>query len=422
MSNIQVTQVAIEDLKPSEYNPRKLSAKAEAELTESLKRFSLIDPLIVNSNPERKNVIVGGHQRYFIAKKLEYLTVPVIYIDLTSDQEQELNLRLNKNTGEFDLEMLRNFDMNLLLDVGFDDTDLSMIWDDALETEEDNFDLEQAKVDHKNPKTKTGDFIKLGRHFLLCGDATKSEDVKRLVGNHSIDMVYCDSPYNISLSYSDGISTKGKYGGTKTNDAKSQEDYSQFLRQAISSAIAVAKPDAHFFYYCDQNWIWLLQQLYQGLGIKHERVCLWLKNNANMVPQVAFNKVYEPAVYGTRGKPYLSKSVTNLNEVLNKEVGTGNRLTDDVLDMFCIWLEKRKAGQSYLTPTEKPVTLHEKPLRRCTKPGDLVLDTFGGSGSTLIACEQMKRRAFLLEIDPVFCDVIINRWQQLTGMEVEYVS
>jgi DNA modification methylase len=141
-----------------------------------------------------------------------------------------------------------------------------------------------------------------------------------------------------------------------------------------------------------------------------------------MVPQIAFNKVYEPVVYGTRGKPYLSKAVTNLNEVLNKEVGTGNRLTDDVLDLFCIWLDKRKAGQDYLHPTEKPVTLHEKPLRRCTRPGGLVLDTFGGSGSTLIACEQMKRRAFLLEIDPVFCDVIIDRWQILTGQEVQHVN
>lgn len=422
MSKIQVTHVAIEELIPSEYNPRSLSARAEADLTESLSRFSLLDPLIVNSNPDRKNVIVGGHQRFAVAKKLGYKTVPVIYVHLTPDKEKELNLRLNKNTGEFDLELLRNFDMSLLLDVGFEDSDLSEIWDDALETEDDEYDVEKSVVEHSTPKTKPGDFLRLGQHYLLCGDATNPNDVKRLVGENKIDVVYCDSPYNISLDYNTGISTKGKYGATKTQDSKSKEEYGQFLRLAITHALAVSKPDAHFFYYCDQNWIWLLQQLYQELGIKHERVCLWLKNNANMVPQFAFNKVYEPAVYGTRGKPYLSKSVTNLNEVLNKEVGTGNRLTDDVLDLFCIWLEKRKAGQEYLHPTEKPVTLHEKPLRRCSKPGDLVLDTFGGSGSTLIACEQMKRRAFLLEIDPVFCDVIIDRWQSLTRQEVQHVS
>ena len=135
-----------------------------------------------------------------------------------------------------------------------------------------------------------------------------------------------------------------------------------------------------------------------------------------MTPQIAFNKVYEPCTYGTRGNPYLAP-IHNLNEILNKEVGTGNQVPDDILDIFNIWLAKRKAGQEYLHPTEKPVTLHEKPLRRCTKPGDKVLDAFGGSGSTLIACEQLNRTAFLAEQSPIFCDVIINRFQELTGKE-----
>lgn len=421
-NNLKIVEIPIKQLRVAEYNPRRLSEKAEADLTESIKRYGCVDPIIVNHHPDRELVVVGGHQRLKVLQKLGYETAPTVAVNLTLNKEKELNLRLNKNTGEFDLDLLRNFDMDLLLDVGFDDGDLSAIWDDALETEDDNYDVEKSVGEHKVPKTKPGELYQLGQHYLLCGDATNQADVKRLVGDHRIDVVYCDSPYNISLDYNTGISTKGKYGATKTQDSKSVEEYTQFLKLAISNALAITKPNAHFFYYCDQNWIWLLQQLYQELGIKHERVCLWLKNNANMVPQIAFNKVYEPVVYGTRGKPYLSKAVTNLNEVLNKEVGTGNRLTDDVLDLFCIWLDKRKAGQDYLHPTEKPVTLHEKPLRRCTRPGGLVLDTFGGSGSTLIACEQMKRRAFLLEIDPVFCDVIIDRWQILTGQEVQHVN
>lgn len=421
-NNLKIVEMPIKQLRVADYNPRRLSEKAEADLAESIKRYGCVDPIIINSHPDRELIVVGGHQRLKVLQKLGYETAPTVAVNLALDKEKELNLRLNKNTGEFDLDLLRNFDMDLLLDVGFDDNDLSAIWDDALETEEDDYNVEKSVNEHATPKTKSGNLLKLGQHYLLCGDATNPDNVKRLVGENKIDVVYCDSPYNISLDYNTGISTKGKYGATKTQDSKSVEEYTQFLKLAMSNALAVTKPDAHFFYYCDQNWIWLLQQLYQELGIKHERVCLWLKNNANMVPQIAFNKVYEPAVYGTRGKPYLSKTVTNLNEVLNKEVGTGNRLTDDVLDLFCIWLEKRKAGQEYLHPTEKPVTLHEKPLRRCTRPGDLVLDTFGGSGSTLITCEQMKRRAFLLEIDPVFCDVIIDRWQTLTGQEVQHVN
>ena len=149
--------------------------------------------------------------------------------------------------------------------------------------------------------------------------------------------------------------------------------------------------------------------------LKNRRVCLWIKNSFNMVPKVAFNIAYEPCAYATRGNPYLSDSSQNLTEILNKDVSPGNRTIDDITDLFDIWLAKRESAQDYQHPTQKPVTLHEKPLKRCTKVGDIVLDVFGGSGSTLIACEQMKRTALLSEIDPVFCQVIIDRWQALSG-------
>ena len=121
------------------------------------------------------------------------------------------------------------------------------------------------------------------------------------------------------------------------------------------------------------------------------------------------------------GKPYLSKSLTNISEVLNKEVGSGNRLHDDIYDLLNIWLSKRLPAAGYEHPTEKPPTLHERPLRRCTKIGDNVLDLFGGSGSTLIASEQLKRKCFMAESEPIFCDLIIRRYKQLTGKEVERV-
>ena len=301
-----------------------------------------------------------------------------------------------------------------MLDVGFGDQELSSIWDDNLEIEDDNFDIKKSAKKHSNSKIKHGDLYQLGEHYLICGDAKNFETVTRLLGGNKVDVVYCDPPYNISLNYSNGMSTKGKYKGTKTNDSKSFIEYEEFLRQTIENALSVAKPNAHIFYWCDENYIGLLQALYQQLGIKQQRVCFWVKNNINPTPQIAFNKVYEPCVYGTIGQPYLNSRNTNFNEILNREITAGNRLLDDILDLLSIWLAKRKAGQDYLHPTEKPVSLHEKPLRRCTKPGDIVLDLFAGSGSTLIACEQMKRKAFLTEIDPVFCDVIIDRYQQLT--------
>jgi len=422
-NELKIEYIRIKDIIPSVYNPRKWDEKAITDLTESIKRFGLVDPIIVNSAPNRKNVVIGGHFRLRAAKKLGFSRVPVVYLHIPDeDKEKELNLRLNQNTGEWNFDLLKEFDIGLLLEAGFNDSDLSLIWDRQLSIEDDKFDLKKSLEDHKKPKSKIGDFYQLGDHFLLCGDATDSNVVQKLLNNTKVNMIYCDPPYNISLNYSDGVSTKGKYGGSKTNDNKSAKDYRDFIKQTLKSALLVALDDVHIFYWCDENWIGLLQQLYQELSIKHQRVCFWVKNNINPTPQVAFNKVYEPCVYGTIGNPYLDKKMTNLNEVLNKEVTTGNRLSDDILDLFSIWLVKRKAGQDYLHPTEKPITLHEKPLRRCTKPNDVILDLFGGSGSTLIACEQMKRKAFLAEIDPVFCDVIIDRWQQLTGKEATCVN
>ncbi len=235
-------------------------------------------------------------------------------------------------------------------------------------------------------------------------------------------MVYLDPPYNISLDYNKGIGGKGKYGGKLTRDNKTRDEYRNFLEDTISNSLRKAKKDCHVFCYCDEQYIGLLQELYRKLKIKGRRVCLWVKNNQNITPQIAFNKAYEPCVYGTIGSPYLSDSLKNLSEVLNKEVDSGNRMLDDINDIFSIWLVKRLPTQEYRHPTEKPPSLHEKPLRRCTKIGDSVLDTFGGSGSTLIACEQLKRRCYMVELEPIFCDLIIRRFENLTGMEAEHVS
>jgi DNA modification methylase len=166
----------------------------------------------------------------------------------------------------------------------------------------------------------------------------------------------------------------------------------------------------------------MVQDLYRELGIENKRVCMWVKNGQNPVPGVAFSKCYEPCVYGTVGNPYLSKSLQNLNEVMNKEIGTGNRLIDDILDELDIWLVKRLARNEYEHSTSKPPTLHEKAIRRCTKPGDIILDLYGGSGSTLIAAEMLKRRAYLTEIEPRFCQLIINRYEKLTGQKAKLIS
>ncbi len=422
-TKIAVQYVPIETLKPAEYNPRTHDDIAKKKLQESITKFGLVDPILVNSAVSRRNTVIGGHFRLEVAKSLGIKTVPVVYLNIQDiEREKELNLRLNRNTGEWDYELLKSFDINLLTDIGFDAGDLSDIWNETLETEDDEFDVTKEIAAIKKPITKPGTLYALGSHRLLCGDSTKATDVALLVGKREVGFIACDPPYNIGLSYDKGVGTSGKYGGHKTNDSLSDKDYRAFIKKTMENALGIARHDVHAFYWCDESYIYLMQELFREFGLTNRRVCIWLKDNANPTPGVAFNKVSEPCVYATRGKPYLAPSVMNLNEVLNKEVGTGNQLIEDVLDLLNVWLVKRLASSSYEHPTSKNPTLHEKSLRRCTKPGDYVLDLFGGSGSTLIACEQLKRRALLCEQEPIFCDVIVKRYEKLTGKKAEIIS
>ena len=419
-ADLKIEYVPIEIIKPNESNPRKMTEKQKKDLKENIKKFNFVDPLILNRYKGRENFLIGGHQRLIIAKELGYTKVPVVFVDLDKTKETELLLRLNENQGQWNYDLLKNFDIDMLLDVGFDNSELSHIWDQTLETEDDNFNVEKEIEKIKKTNIKIGDLFQLGSHRLLCSDSTDPLSLKKLCGNKKADMIYCDPNFNIGLSYNTGISQRQNYGG-KTNDKKSDADYKEFLKKTIVNGLAVSKDNLHIFYYCDQRYIGLVQTIYKELGIKNQRVCLWVKNGLNLTPQIAFNKSYEPCIYGTIGKPYLSE-IKNLNEILNKEVGTGNRVSDDLLDLLDIWLAKRIAGQNYEHPTEKPITLHEKPLKRCSKPGDIILDLFAGSGSTILACQQLKRICYAIEIEPIFCQLIINRFEKYANQRTKKLN
>jgi len=417
---LEIVSVSINELKMSEYNPRKMTEKQEEDLTEGLKRFGVVDPLIVNNFPGRENIIIGGHQRYKILKKLGHKEVSVVYVNLDEKKEKELNLRLNKNTGEFDYDILKAFETDLLLDVGFTQLELSENWDDGLDLGEDDFNEDKELEEAKTTDIKLGDLYQLGSHRLICGDSSNKETLEALMAGNKADMVYTDPIFNVNLNYNKGLGGKGNYGGN-VNDKKSDVEYKEFLKVIFLNTLNFCQSDLHFFSYCDSGYIWLVQELFKEIGIKNKRVCLWIKNGLNLTPKTAFNKMYEPCIYGTMGNPYLAP-IKNLGEVLNPEVGVGNRGIEDILDQLDIWLEKRLPGSEYEHPTQKPSTLHERPLRRCTKVNDIVLDVFGGSGSLLIACEQLNRRAYLSEINPIFCQLIINRFEKLTGKKAQLMA
>jgi site-specific DNA-methyltransferase (adenine-specific) len=404
----------VRDLVPHTKNPRSLSEKQQKDLEASISKFNYVELVAVNSD----NTVLAGHARLKVLIALgraeEAIDVRVPSRTLSPKECEEYLLRSNKNTGSWDYELLQAFDTSFLLNIGFDDTDLSNIWDDVLELEDDDFNEEKELEKAKKTSIKVGDRFTLGDHSLICGDSTDEVVVKTLVGEVRIDTIYSDSPYNINLSYDKGVGNKQSYGGD-VDDNKSDAEFRAFTVKTLANGLSVIKKDAHVFWWCDQRYVGMIQSVYQELGIKYKRTCLWIKNGFSPTPQVAFNKCYEPCIYGTICKPYLSDKQRKLHEILNTDVGTGNATVDDISDMIDIWLAKRLSGDEYEHPTQKPITLHERPLLRCTKVGDNVLDLFGGSGSTLLACEQLKRKAFLVELSPIFCQLIINRYEKFTG-------
>ncbi len=417
----QTEKRLVKDLLPHEGNPRTISEKQINDLKKSLKKFNLVEIPAIDTDGK----IIAGHQRIKVLQILgrgdEEIDVRVPNRKLTSKEYEQYMLTSNAVGGDWDFEKLKSFDVGLLLDIGFNEDDLSQIWDGYLETEDDDFKLEKELEKIKKPKTRLGDIYQLGTHRLICGDTTDPKVVSKLLGKERAHMIFSDPIYNIGLSYDSGVGGKQSYGG-KTKDQKTDTEYKKFLKQSLDNALRISHDDCHIFYWCDEVYIGLLQELYRESGIQNKRVCLWIKNGQNPTPEVAFSKCYEPCVYGIKGKPYLSKNEQSLNEVMNKDVSTGNRLIDDVLDLIDIWLVKRLAGNEYEHPTMKPPTVYEKAIRRCTKPGDVIFDGFGGSGSSLIAGEQLKRKVYLVEIEPIFCDLIINRYEKLTNQKAKKLN
>lgn len=414
-------QRRIVDLVPQEVNPRKISDKQMSDLKKSLEKFNLVEIPVVDLDGK----ILAGHQRLKAMQLLgrgdETIDVRVPNRKLTEEESKRYLIASNALGGDWDFDLLKSFDVPLLLDIGFDQIQLSSFFNEDKKVNEDDFDDEKEIKKIKNPITKLGDIIQLGSHRILCGDSTNKENLQKLFLDKRASMIYSDPVYNLDINYAGGIGGQKDYGGN-VNDTRSFDTYQQFIKDSLEVGLVVSNPDTHVFYYCDQVYIGLIQDVYRQLGIDNKRVCLWLKNNQNPTPGVAFNKVYEPCVYGIRGKPYLGKDQTKFNEVMNHELGTGNELIEKVDNFVDVWTAKRLASKNYEHATSKPITLHEKAIKRCTKVGDIILDSFLGSGSTLLCAEQLGRTVYGCELEPVFCDLIIKRWELMTGKKALIIS
>lgn len=414
MNNLQWTTVQkkVTELIPQQKNPRKISKKQMQDLKNSLEKFNLVEIPVIDTD----NTVLAGHQRLTALQLLgrgdELIDVRVPNRKLEQDEIDRYLIASNALGGTWDFEKLKIFEADFLVDIGFDPIELSNVWDKVLNITGDTFD-EQAELSRfGEPVTQLGDIIIMGRHKLICGDSTNPDTLKRLFGEERSSMIYSDPVYNIRVDYNRGIGGKQSYGGS-VKDSRSEEAYRELIKKSMECALSVSKKDLHVFYWSDQKYIWLMQTLYQELGIENKRVCLWIKNGLNPTPKSAFNKCYEPCTYGTKGSPFLTKK-EDVTEILNKDARNGNGLFDD------IWTIKRMV--KYEHATSKPIDLHEKAILRCTRPGDIILDSFAGSGSTLMAAEQLNRRVYCVELEPRFCDLIRRRWEEYTNLTAQVIK
>ena len=438
-NNIQTTYVKINELMKADYNPRKWDEKALSDLKTSIKRFGIVDPAIVNAAETRKNIVIGGHMRIEAAKSLGFDEMPVVYVNLPDiEKEKELNIRLNKNQGEFDFSLLANFAENFLTDVGFNSEDLDMIFN--IEDEPELFDLkkELEKLNIKNIEIKKGDIWQLGESRLMCGDSTITEDMNKLMGESKADMCFTDPPY--ILDYLHGKKKNGKPVegfGAKRNRKYLETDSlpDNFTELWMCNISQIAKPDFHIIVY--ENWknlrviwaemekywkvknmiVWHLPNRTQGFAAKykffskHDIAMVgssYEEEQLNMKPEEQLLQTeYETALYATAGKPHWE----------GYEKGKKIQPTDFIEYKAS---DEKSSGQGIIFGT-KPLEILIPYIKVLTKRGDLIVEPFGGSGSTLIASEKMKRRCFLMEKSPIYAEVIRKRWEKLTGLKAKKI-
>jgi len=483
----------ISDLIPADYNPRKLTEKQAKDLSTSIDRFDLVDPIVINTD----NKIIGGHQRIKILLDNGVSTVDVRVPNkkLTEKQEKELNLRLNKNLGEWDFDLLADFDMDVLMDVGFDSAELDSI-----------FEVEPDEKDDEVPETpevaitKPGDIYILGRHRLMCGDSTKIDDVEKLMDGKKADMVFTDPPYgmkkekegvlNDNLNYDDLLEFNKKwipltFDNLKGNgswycwgmDEPLMDIYSNILKpmqkqnkitfrnlitwnksylkngNTFNPFGASGSDNLRSYPTADEKCLFVMcgvqgfnnnsDNYFEGYepirkylegeatkvnldGKKLKEICgvgmyshWFTKSQWNLMKEEYYKKI-QNYYQGQAFKKEYQELKKEYQELKNKWYETRAYFTnaDESNNVWNIEItkgqEKEDAGE-HATP--KPIALCSRAIKSSSREGEIVLDLFGGSGSTLIACEKTNRICYGMELDPKYCDVIVKRWEEYTGQK-----
>ena len=397
-TDLQIERWSVDRLIPYARNARTHSPEQVAQIAASIAEFGFVNPVLVGAD----GVIIAGHARVMAARKLGMTQAPVIVLDyLSAAQRRALVIadnRLAQNAGwdeemlRVELEALREDDFNLdLLGFGVDEMDALLAEPEAEVA--GNTDDDAVPETPETSVTVPGDVWLLGDHRLLCGDATQIDALEKVLAGGLADMVFTDPPYNVNY----GATMKDKLRGKKRKIANDNlgDGFEQFLRDACTNILTVTKGAV---YICmSSSELHTLQKTFREAGGHWSTFVIWAKNTFTM-GRSDYQRQYEPILYGWKEG--------------SDHFWCGARDQGDV------WFVKKPVSND-LHPTMKPVELVERAIRNSSKSRDTVLDPFGGSGSTLIACEKAGRQARLIELEPKYCDVMVHRYQEFSGKEAK---
>ena len=390
-TEMNLQRIAIERLKPAKYNPRKdlkPGDPAYEKIKRSMHDFGYVDPVIWN---EVTGNIVGGHQRYKVlaAEGVPEIDCVVVHIENPQD-EKALNIALNKAVGEWEPKALAD----LLSDLQVSGYDIGATGFDAAEVDElfskvhdkDVKDDEtELNAENIEPFVKSGDLWTLGRHKMLCGDATAENDLNLLMGDIKANLIVTDPPYNVSYESSDGK--------TIQNDSMADEKFYEFLLSAFRNWLPhLAEGASAYIFHADTEGL-NFRRAFKEAGFHISGVCIWVKNSL-VLGRSPYQWQHEPVLFGW--------------------LPNGKHRWFADRKQTTIWnYDKPKHNKEH--PTMKPIPLLAYPIKNSSAPNAVVLDTFGGSGSTLIACEQTDRICYTMELDPRYASVIVQRYADLVG-------
>lgn len=393
---MQVTYIDVKKLKPYEKNAKKHDARQIQNVAESIRQYGFVQPVVI----DKDGVIVIGHCRTLAAQKLGMKEIPCVCVeDLTPDQIKALRLVDNKsNESEWDMDLLAEELPGL--DLSAFDFDWGLRDEISDIVVEDDYD----PVLPEEPKSKIGDVYQLGRHRLMCGDSTSLNDVQKLSGGAQMDLLLTDPPYNVDY--------QGAAGKIK-NDSMEDTAFRRFLTDAFSNAVAVMKPGAPFYIWHADSEGYNFRGACRDSLLQVRQCLIWVKNSLVMGRQ-DFQWKHEPCLYGEseveEAEPCLYGWKSGHSHYFFK-----NRRQTTVLNFD-------KPSKSVEHPTMKPIKLFDYQMQCSSKPDECVLDLFAGSGTTIMAAEQNGRRAFCMEFDPKYADVIIDRWEKFTGQKAVLLS